>query len=67
MTKIIGNHTLLFGGYLAFAQKNQENSPYSRAAVICENDPISTGNAFADLLLGQVANYTQTSAQPYLL
>ncbi len=28
MTKIIANHTLQFGVYAAFAQKNEQNSPY---------------------------------------
>ncbi len=28
MTKILGTHTLQFGAYIAFAQKNEQNSPY---------------------------------------
>ena len=64
VTKIVGTHTLQFGAYLAFAQKNEQNSPYIQGVLTYNSgSPISTGNAFADLLMGNVAQYTQTNLQ----
>ncbi len=65
VTKIIGTHTLQFGAYAAFAQKNEENSPYIQGILTYDssNSTISTGNAFADLLLGNVAEYQQVNLQ----
>jgi Carboxypeptidase regulatory-like domain len=66
MTAILGKHTLFFGGYFVFAQKNQESSEDIQGQLsYFTSNPNSTGNPFADLLLGQVGSYTQTSAQPY--
>ena len=63
LTKIIGKHTLQFGFYSAFAQKNEENSPYIQGILTFDssNSTVSTGNAFADMLLGNVAKYQQTN------
>jgi len=62
VTKIIGKHTLQFGAYAAFAQKNEDNSPYTQGSLnFSTSSPISTGNAFADLLVGNIAQYTQTN------
>ena len=72
VTKIIGTHTLQFGVYTAFAQKNEENSPYiqgiltfdsSNSALDSSGHPISTGNAFADLLAGRITEYSQVNLQ----
>ncbi len=64
MTKIIGNHTLLFGAYFIAAQKNQENSLYTQGILGFDNgSSFTTGNAFADLLMGNVANYSQANQQ----
>jgi hypothetical protein len=64
MTKIIGNHTLLFGAYFGAAQKNQENSLYTQGTLTFDNgSTVSTGNAFADLLVGNVASYSQSNQQ----
>jgi hypothetical protein len=64
MTKIVGKHTFQFGAYLAFAEKNEGNSPYIQGILTFQSTAasISTGNAFADLLLGNIAKYQQTSA-----
>jgi len=63
MTKILGKHTLQFGAYVAFAQKNEGNSPYIQGILTYQSSAsISTGNAFADLLLGNIHKYQQTSA-----
>ncbi|MGB9466259.1 MAG: carboxypeptidase regulatory-like domain-containing protein [Candidatus Acidiferrum sp.] len=65
VTKIIGTHTLQFGFYSAFAQKNEQNSPYIQGILTFDssNSAISTGNAFADLLLGNIAQYQQVNLQ----
>src|SRR6202167_5304169 len=65
VTKIIGKHNLQFGAYAVIAQKNQENSPQIEGALAFDatNTSVSTGNAFADLLLGNVASYSQTNNQ----
>ncbi len=71
VTKIIGTHTLQFGAYLAFAQKNEQNSPdvqgiltfdSNNTAVIAGN-PLSTGNSLADLLVGNISKYKQWSVE----
>jgi hypothetical protein len=65
VTKIIGSHNLQFGGYFVAAQKNELPQPGVAVNGILSYDvssPVTTGNAFADLLLGQVANYQQEKA-----
>jgi len=63
MTKVLGKHTFAFGAYFAFAQKNEGNSPYIQGILTYQSTAAnSTGNAFADLLLGNIAKYQQTSA-----
>jgi hypothetical protein len=63
VTKIVGNNTLLFGAYVVTAQKNEENSPYNQGILqfSSTNSTVSTGNAFADMLLGNIANYSQSA------
>jgi carboxypeptidase family protein len=64
VTKIFGQHTFQFGAYAAFAQKNEANSPYVQGILTFDTShAISTGNSFADLLLGNVAKYQQTSEE----
>ncbi len=65
MTKVIGNHALTFGAYAAFAQKNEDNSPYLQGILTFDssNTNVSTGNAFADLLMGNIAQYQQANLQ----
>ena len=66
MTYIHGNHTMFFGGYVAFAQKNQQSTADIQGQLVFDiNNPNTTGNPFADLQTGQVSSYAQTSAQPY--
>ena len=60
VTKIVGTHTMQFGAYFAAAQKNEENSPDVQGILTFDStSSVSTGNAFADLLLGNIANYKQ--------
>ncbi|HJZ65620.1 MAG TPA: carboxypeptidase-like regulatory domain-containing protein [Candidatus Acidoferrum sp.] len=65
MTKILGNHTLTFGAYAVFAQKNEANSPYIQGILNFDtsDSTVSSGNAFADLLLGNIASYQQTTKE----
>ena len=67
VTKILGRHNLQFGAYFAAAQKNELSAtePSVNGFLNFDNTaPNSTGNSFADLLLGNIANYSQASAQP---
>jgi len=62
ITKIIGSHNLQFGGYFVAAEKNEVPQPgYSTNGFLqfSTDSSISTGNAFADLLVGNVSTFTQ--------
>jgi hypothetical protein len=63
LTKIIGGHNLYFGAYVVAAEKNEENSPYIQGILGFDNTDtaISTGNAFADMLTGQIASFYQAN------
>jgi hypothetical protein len=64
VTKIVGNHTLLFGAYFVAAQKNQENSVNQQGILTFDaGSQFSSGNSFADLLLGNIASYSQAKNQ----
>jgi hypothetical protein len=65
VTKVAAKHTLQFGAYLVFAQKNEQNSPNLQGILTFDssNSAVSTGNAFADLLLGRIASFQQWSAK----
>ncbi len=65
MTKILGTHTFQFGAYIAFAQKNEANSPNVQGILTFDNgaSSVTTGNAFADLLLGKISSYQQWSRE----
>jgi hypothetical protein len=65
VTKSLGKHKLEFGGYFVNAEKNEP--AYTDLGGDLDFDstvPVSTGNAFADMLLGNIANFTQANAQP---
>jgi carboxypeptidase family protein len=65
VTKTMGKHIFQFGVYTAFAQKNEENSPNIQGILTFNSGDtaVTTGNAFADLLLGNIASYSQWSAE----
>jgi Carboxypeptidase regulatory-like domain/TonB-dependent Receptor Plug Domain len=64
ITKIVGNHTLQFGAYFVAAQKNQENSVDVQGQLAFDtSSPLTSGNAFADMLLGNIYSYTQNNRQ----
>jgi hypothetical protein len=68
VTKVAGKHNLQFGAYFVAAQKNELAQPGTATNGVLtfdtSNSAVSTGNAFADLLIGRVASFAQTSAQP---
>jgi hypothetical protein len=64
LTKIVGRHNLQFGAYLVAAQKNELSSLQVNGSLTYDiGSPVSTGNAFADLLIGNVASFSQGSNQ----
>ena len=65
VTKSWGKHNLQFGGYFAAAQKNEMAAVDVEGVLGFDSTaPVSTGNSFADLLMGNIANFSQDSAQP---
>lgn len=73
ITKIIGRHNLQFGAYFVAAQKNELSSVQvngsltfdkaSASVTLPNGQPLGTGNAFADMLLGNIASFAQGSNQ----
>jgi carboxypeptidase family protein len=68
VSKIVGKHNLQFGVYLLASQKNElpqaEPSVNGFLTFDSSNAVVSTGNAFADLLTGRIASFSQASSQP---
>ena len=65
VTKILGKHTLQFGAYGVIAQKNEFSSTGIQGALTFDatNTNVTTGNAFADLLLGNISTFSQANAE----
>ncbi len=65
LTKIWGPHNLIFGGYFVAGQKNEDNSPHAQGALTFDasNSSVSTGNGFADFLMGRIASFEQVNQQ----
>ena len=64
LTKTIGRHNLQFGAYFVAGQKNELSSVQVNGSLTFDTgSSLSTGNAFADLLMGNISNYTQGSNQ----
>ncbi len=61
LTYVLGRHTLKFGGYLARENKTQDNSNPNNNGTFAFNGSAS-GDALADMLLGQAYQYTENSA-----
>jgi hypothetical protein len=65
VTKSLGKHKLIFGGYFMNAEKNEmAYTDLSGDLYFDSTYPVSTGNAFADFLMGNIASYSQANAQP---
>src|SRR3984957_19687665 len=64
VTKIVGRHNLQFGAYFVAAQKNELSSVQVNGSLTYDiGAPVSTHNAFADMLLGNIASFSQGSNQ----
>jgi hypothetical protein len=64
-SKVMGSHTLKFGGQFHVDQVNEHpNATFNGTFNI---DGTETGNAFADFLIGVPSNFTQSSGQPFYL
>ncbi len=64
MTKIVGRHNLQFGAYFVAAQKNELSSVQVNGNLTFDTaSPITSGNPFADMLLGNIASFNQGSNQ----
>ncbi len=64
VTKIIGGHNLVMGAYFAAAQKNEDSANFNDVQgtlTFGGTSPVSTGNGFADFLLGNAASFDQTN------
>ena len=65
VTKIVGPHNLQFGVYVVDAHKNEIPQPtygVNGQMFFNSTSSVSSGNAFADLLLGNISTYTQEGA-----
>jgi Carboxypeptidase regulatory-like domain/TonB-dependent Receptor Plug Domain len=65
VTKSLGKHKLEFGGYFVNAEKNEFSFTDVGGDLTFDSTvPVSSGNAFADMLMGNIANFQQANAQP---
>jgi hypothetical protein len=65
LTKTVNKQTFIFGASFIAAQKNEPAVANTQGTyTFSASSAVSTGNPFADLLAGQVASFSQTSAQP---
>jgi len=67
ITKVIGQHNLQFGAYVVIAQKNELTGTVPSVNGFLTFDPSSTVsilNPFADLLMGNIANFAQSNSAP---
>lgn len=66
-SQVAGRHFLKFGAYVDHAAKNIQISTSYNGTIAFDNDannPLNTGNAFSNALLGVVDSYTESSAHP---
>jgi hypothetical protein len=60
VTKVLARHTFKAGAYYQFTVNNQPSSGATQGAITTNtNNNISSGNAFADLLLGRLNSYAE--------
>ncbi len=65
VTKIVGPHNIQFGVYVVDAHKNEIPQPgngVNGLLSFSNTSPVSSNNAFADLLLGNIGGFTQEGA-----
>jgi Carboxypeptidase regulatory-like domain len=64
IAKIWGSHNVYIGAYISLAQKNEDGGSEVAGYLNFSNtSPVSTGNAWADFLVGNIANYSQVNQQ----
>ena len=64
IAKIWGSHNVYIGAYVALAQKNEDGgSELGGYLNFSDTSPVTTGNAWADFLVGRIANYSQVNQQ----
>lgn len=66
VTKISGSHNLTFGADFIAYQKNEQNgsTPNDNGELTFSNSSaVTTGNAFADFLMGNIAQYQQLNTE----
>jgi len=62
LSKVLGTHTMKFGFYWEKTSNNQPSSNSANGQLIFANwGGNTTGNAYADLLTGNMAQYTETN------
>jgi len=66
LTKTLSKQTLIFGVSIIAAQKNEPSVGNNQGTLTFSTSAtaVTTNNAFADLLTGNIAQFSQTSAQP---
>jgi carboxypeptidase family protein/TonB-dependent receptor-like protein len=65
VTKIVGPHNLQFGAYVVSAHKNEIPQPQygvNGQLSFTNTGAVTSGNALADLLIGNIGGYTQEGA-----
>jgi hypothetical protein len=65
VSKSLGKHHLEMGGYFEDAEKNELAYTDLQGDLDFDSTSgVTTGNGFADFLMGDIANYSQSNAQP---
>ncbi len=65
VTQVVGNHNLYYGFQFTAAQKNEMGGQEVQPSLGFNNtSPISTGNALADMFLGNISSVSQSNVQP---
>ena len=65
VTQSLGKHKLVYGAYMMNAEKNEMAfTDLSGDLSFDTSSPVTSGNAFADLLIGNVASFSQASSEP---
>jgi hypothetical protein len=63
LTKVLGSHNFQFGAYVVNAHKNEVPQPgfgvNGQLFFANTGNTVTSGNAYADLLLGNISSYTQ--------
>ncbi len=65
ITQVVGNHVLTYGGEFTAGQKNEMQGGYLQGSLgFFPGWSGSTGNGFADMLLGNINSFNQANVQP---